>query len=163
MLSNGTINVLQLIELHLISPQRLEILFSSTRSVEENPRRDMTVLLWLCAGLSRFSTSSRRMSADPRGLYTLPTSTEVCALDCTAAFNALSDREKLYAHYLSRASWYGSLICLYQVTRVTPDDGVNVMMMFVRIEKNRQIVCKYFLLHNIFVRVVFCSSRKVSS
>lgn len=47
--------------------------------------------------------------------YTLPNSTDIVFLDCVAAFNGLSKREKLYAHYLSQASWYGGLICLYQV------------------------------------------------
>ena len=50
-----------------------------------------------------------------RSEYVLPNDTEVLSLDCQNAFNALSDKEKLYAHYLSKASWYGGLICLHQV------------------------------------------------
>ena len=51
--------------------------------------------------------------------YTLPSDTGICFLECNTAFNALTDKEKLYAHYLSQGSWYGSLICLYQVL-ITP-------------------------------------------
>lgn len=47
--------------------------------------------------------------------YTLPNHTDLVFLDCAAAFKALTEKEKLYSHYLSQASWYGSLVCLYQV------------------------------------------------
>lgn len=47
--------------------------------------------------------------------YILPTSSPVVELDASAAFEGLSKQERLYAHYLSRASWYGGLICFLQV------------------------------------------------
>lgn len=47
--------------------------------------------------------------------YVLPPETKVAFLDCETAFNGLTDQEKLYAHYISQASWYGGLICLFQV------------------------------------------------
>ena len=47
--------------------------------------------------------------------FTLPNDTSICLLNCETAFNGLTDKEKSYAHYISQASWYGSLICLYQV------------------------------------------------
>lgn len=40
----------------------------------------------------------------------------MCQLECTAAFNKLSLNEKLYAHYLSRASWAGAYIILAQTS-----------------------------------------------
>lgn len=47
--------------------------------------------------------------------YVLPPETKVAFLDCETAFKGLTDQEKLYAHYISQASWYGGLICLFQV------------------------------------------------
>jgi len=47
--------------------------------------------------------------------YVLPNTSEVCLLECQAAFKALTSREKFYSHYMSQASWYGALICLFQV------------------------------------------------
>lgn len=49
-------------------------------------------------------------------LHSVPLDTPVSALDCTAAFKGLTDKEKLYAHHLCRASWAGSLICLLQTS-----------------------------------------------
>lgn len=48
--------------------------------------------------------------------YILPTSSPVAELDASSAFEGLSKQERLYAHYLSRASWYGGLICFLQVS-----------------------------------------------
>ena len=47
--------------------------------------------------------------------FILPNDTGICLLDCKTAFSGLTTKEKNYAHYLGQASWYGSLICLYQV------------------------------------------------
>lgn len=47
--------------------------------------------------------------------YILPLDQPVVNLDCTEAFNGLSDQEKRYAHFLSQAAWAGGLAVLAQV------------------------------------------------
>lgn len=60
------------------------------------------------------------MSNDDKSHYTLPNNQPVVLLQCEPAFNALSQNEKLYAHYLSRASWYGSFITTIQISPESP-------------------------------------------
>ncbi|XP_033735100.1 dipeptidyl peptidase 3-like [Pecten maximus] len=52
--------------------------------------------------------------------YVMPNDTGLCLLDCSDAFGNLTDREKLYAHYISQASWYGGLIVLVQTSPESP-------------------------------------------
>lgn len=47
--------------------------------------------------------------------YILPLDQPVVKLDCDVAFTGLDSKEKLYAHYLAVASWYGSLATIVQV------------------------------------------------
>jgi dipeptidyl-peptidase III len=46
--------------------------------------------------------------------YSLPAATPVVSLDASAAFQGLTNQEKLYAYWIGKASWEGSLICLTQ-------------------------------------------------
>lgn len=48
--------------------------------------------------------------------YTIPLDTPVSRLDASQAFKGLSTKEKLYCHYLCRAAWEGSSICLLQTS-----------------------------------------------
>ncbi|XP_062867238.1 dipeptidyl peptidase 3 [Trichomycterus rosablanca] len=52
--------------------------------------------------------------------YYLPNDVGISALDCREAFRLLSPKEQLYAHYLSRASWYGGLVVLLQTSPESP-------------------------------------------
>ncbi|XP_064489550.1 dipeptidyl peptidase 3-like isoform X2 [Ornithodoros turicata] len=49
-----------------------------------------------------------------------PNNTPVLKLECDEAFQGLTAKEKLYAHHLSRAAWYGGLIVLFQTSKESP-------------------------------------------
>jgi len=48
--------------------------------------------------------------------YIIPSDTPISVLEARDAFNGLTEKEKLYCHFLSRASWEGSTICLLQTS-----------------------------------------------
>lgn len=52
--------------------------------------------------------------------YILPNDIGVSSLDCREAFRLLSPSERLYAHHLSRAAWYGGLAVLLQTSPESP-------------------------------------------
>uniref|UniRef100_A0A803TMC1 Dipeptidyl peptidase 3 n=1 Tax=Anolis carolinensis TaxID=28377 RepID=A0A803TMC1_ANOCA len=52
--------------------------------------------------------------------YILPNDVGIAVLDCVEAFRLLSPEERLYAHYLSRACWYGGLVVLLQTSPEAP-------------------------------------------
>ncbi|XP_014219104.1 dipeptidyl peptidase 3 [Copidosoma floridanum] len=58
--------------------------------------------------------------SDDISMYTLPNNQPMVRLECEAAFNALSNKEKLYAHYLSQAAWNGGLIVCLQTSPESP-------------------------------------------
>ncbi|KAF2354545.1 hypothetical protein FHG87_014698 [Trinorchestia longiramus] len=53
--------------------------------------------------------------------HELPLDTPIFFLPCTEAFGGLSDKERRYAHHLSRASWWGAFIILCQNSPEAPD------------------------------------------
>jgi len=48
--------------------------------------------------------------------HTVPLDTPTSRLEAAQSFQGLAEREKLYCHYLSRAAWEGSYICLLQTS-----------------------------------------------
>uniref|UniRef100_A0A671PM74 Dipeptidyl peptidase 3 n=1 Tax=Sinocyclocheilus anshuiensis TaxID=1608454 RepID=A0A671PM74_9TELE len=62
--------------------------------------------------------------------YYLPNDIGISALDCREAFRLLSPKEQMYAHYLSRASWYGGLIVLIQTSPESANIYVLLQKMF---------------------------------
>ena len=62
--------------------------------------------------------------------YIISRDIEINPLDCKTAFAGLSDKEKLYAHYLCRAAWEGSLICLLQTSPESPPIFLLLQQLF---------------------------------
>ena len=52
--------------------------------------------------------------------FLIPNEVPFNFLECKKAFAGLTAKEKLYAHYLCRASWQGALICLLQTSPESP-------------------------------------------
>lgn len=52
--------------------------------------------------------------------HILPNDIPFVELGCSAAFSSLTETEKLYAHYLSQASWNGGLIVFLQTSPESP-------------------------------------------
>ncbi len=48
--------------------------------------------------------------------FTVPLDTPISRLEAGKSFTGLDEKEKLYCHYLSRAAWSGSQICLLQTS-----------------------------------------------
>ncbi|MBN3275039.1 DPP3 peptidase, partial [Polyodon spathula] len=62
--------------------------------------------------------------------YFLPNDVGISPLDCREAFQLLSPSEQLYAHYMSRASWYGGLVVLLQTSPESPAIYVLLQRLF---------------------------------
>ncbi|KAK7925906.1 hypothetical protein WMY93_008216 [Mugilogobius chulae] len=62
--------------------------------------------------------------------YYLPNDIGISALECGEAFRLLSPQEKKYAHYLSRAAWYGGLVVLLQTSPESPNIFVLLQKVF---------------------------------
>ena len=67
------------------------------------------------------SVSLPRRMASTKSQFIFPDDQPLVCLDAGSAWDHLTSDEKLYSHYLSRASWWGGLIVLLQTSPESPD------------------------------------------
>lgn len=67
---------------------------------------------------------------DDLSQYIISREVDINILNCGSAFSGLTEKEKLYAHYLCRASWEGSLICLLQTSPESPGIFLLLQILF---------------------------------
>uniref|UniRef100_UPI00358F8C65 dipeptidyl peptidase 3 n=1 Tax=Myxine glutinosa TaxID=7769 RepID=UPI00358F8C65 len=70
------------------------------------------------------------MPSFDKSQFILPNHVGIVPLENRASFEQLSLREKLYAHYLSLASWYGGLVVLLQTSPESPAIYVLLQRIF---------------------------------
>lgn len=85
-----------------------------------------------CRDCHLYANSSRvrkllKMSGEiDRSQHVLPLEQPVVCLEAQSAFDGLSNKEKLYAHYLGQAAWVGGLITYIQTS---PESGPVFVLM----------------------------------
>ncbi len=77
--------------------------------------------VFLCLAAALVSNLQPAVGQGDPSLYITPEVLPVRALDAREAFEALTPREKLYAHWMSEASWLGNLITFEQLSPESPD------------------------------------------
>ena len=71
--------------------------------------------------------------------FLIPNDVPFNFLECKKAFDGLTAKEKLYAHYICRASWQGTLICLLQTSPESP--GIFLLFQKIFSAENVESFC----------------------
>lgn len=74
----------------------------------------------LCALLVSLCLVPLVAQGDPASAYVTSEKVPVLSLEIAESFDRLNEREKLYAHWMSQASWHGNLITFAQVSVESP-------------------------------------------
>jgi len=75
------------------------------------------------------------MSSTNISQFVIPDEQPVVRLDASTAFNLLGSQEQLYSHYLSKASWYGGLVVLFQTSPESP----NIFRLLMKINSGQEL------------------------
>jgi len=62
------------------------------------------------------TNKKQKTSAPDLSVHTIPADTPVVCLEAAKAFEGLTDKERKYAYWLSKADWEGAKICLIQTS-----------------------------------------------
>ena len=95
---------------------------------------------WLtlcCFGLAPLMAQSKEE------LHTTPQNVPVLKLDAKAAFESLTKQEKLYAHWMSEASWWGALITFEQLSAESP----RLLELFQRLYRHHPVALRQAAQH----------------
>ncbi|KAG1672878.1 Dipeptidyl peptidase 3 [Nymphon striatum] len=92
----------------------------SVRRMKTDRERAWQIAIFNLQFIAMFDSSTIFSVCQRMSTFTFPKNQPVVELVCDKAFADLTSKEKLYAHYLSRASWYGGLIVLLQTSPESP-------------------------------------------
>ncbi|KAK9766092.1 hypothetical protein K7432_005077 [Basidiobolus ranarum] len=88
---------------------------------------------------SRLSRSVTTLTSDIEAQHYADHKAPVCQLEIRNHFELLQEKEKRYAHHISRASWYGARVLLAQTTKDSENIYDFIISLF-KEEKNNQMV-----------------------
>lgn len=104
---------------------------SSPHSEALNPSCSTSSLLF-----SHASSSSSVSMSSAESSHIPPLGATIHQLKIKTIFDALDERDKLYAHHLARAAWHGSRIIMRQVSPESPDIFDFIMDLYEACDRN---------------------------